>query len=272
MLLVGPQFCSEQVLGWQVVTLSGGQLGYRQSVINFISDNASTVHALPRLPSQIKVLVYDKTDKDGNVHVLRVRRAAVVGYLRFFMKHNPLYQGVVGCGIPPVQEVAGNWHGLPEDGPLVGVTVEQCGSSGEHGDCMESAPCDLTSGDGCQSEGTGAGSATGGEQAGAKTSGAKSAWCTAMGGLLRPHVCVCVLCVPVVVCVVCGGVWVAVCVANPAPCGKFHLCLSVQAKHMSMATHSSSGLPAMHPWHCNLHLQSKLAIDMMLPGGSTNTW
>ena len=76
----------------QVVTLSGGQLGYRQSVINFMSDNINTVHKLPRLPSQVKVLVYDKLDKEGQAHALHVRKGAVVAYLRFFMAHSKYRQ------------------------------------------------------------------------------------------------------------------------------------------------------------------------------------
>ena len=65
----------------QVVTLTGGQLGYRQSIINFMSDNEKIVHQLPRLPSQVKVLVYEKVDKDGTARILHVRRKAVqVGF------------------------------------------------------------------------------------------------------------------------------------------------------------------------------------------------
>ena len=60
-----------------------------------MSDNVNTVHRLPRLPSQVKVLVYDKMDKEGKAHALHVRRRAVVDYLRFFMAHNRLYQGVM---------------------------------------------------------------------------------------------------------------------------------------------------------------------------------
>lgn len=50
-------------------------------------------------------------------------------YLQFFMRHNPLYKGVMDANgqqvMPPVEEVEGNWKNVPEDGPLEGVTVEK---------------------------------------------------------------------------------------------------------------------------------------------------
>ena len=128
----------------QVVTLSGGQLGYRQSVINFMSDNVNTVHRLPRLPSQVKVLVYDKMDKEGKAHALHVRRRAVVDYLRFFMAHNRLYQGVMEAGIPAVEEALDNWQHVPDDGPLEGVQVEQTEEEGMQGDSNYASKVDIT--------------------------------------------------------------------------------------------------------------------------------
>ena len=89
-----------------------------------MSDNVNTVHRLPRLPSQVKVLVYDKMDKEGKAHALHVRRRAVVDYLRFFMAHNRLYQGVMEAGIPAVEEALDNWQHVPDDGPLEGVQVD----------------------------------------------------------------------------------------------------------------------------------------------------
>ena len=76
-LLFPVLLCVDRSGAVQVVTLSGGQLGYRQSIINFMSDNEKTVHQLPRLPSQVKVLVYEKVDKDGTARILHVRRKAV---------------------------------------------------------------------------------------------------------------------------------------------------------------------------------------------------
>ena len=81
-LLFPVLLCVDRSGAVQVVTLSGGQLGYRQSIINFMSDNEKTVHQLPRLPSQVKVLVYEKVDKDGTARILHVRRKAVqVGFI-----------------------------------------------------------------------------------------------------------------------------------------------------------------------------------------------
>ena len=48
-----------------------------------MSDNNNTVHRLPRLPSQIKLLVCEKVDQEGNAHVLHVRRKVVQEYLTF---------------------------------------------------------------------------------------------------------------------------------------------------------------------------------------------
>ena len=152
----------------QVVTLSGGQLGYRQSVINFMSDNINTVHKLPRLPSQVKVLVYDKLDKEGQAHALHVRKGAVVAYLRFFMAHNPLYRGAAEAGIPSVEEEAGHWQYVPDDGPLEGVHVEHAEDGGMQGDSNDASQVDIT----CD------------ENSGAQADSelAISQWTTAMGG------------------------------------------------------------------------------------------
>ena len=101
-----------------------------------MSDNNNTVHRLPRLPSQIKLLVYEKVDQEGNAHVLHARRKVVQEYLTFFMKHNPLYKGVMRNGqqvVPPVEEVPENWDHVPEDGPLEGVPMETVANDGEKG-------------------------------------------------------------------------------------------------------------------------------------------
>jgi len=130
-----------------VVTLSGGQLGYRQSVINFLSDNVDTVHQLPRLPTQVKVLVYDKLDAQGHAHALHVRRQAVADYLKFFMAHNGLYNGAMQAGIPPVQEADDHWQHIPEDGPLQGVHVEQIEKDDIQGDANEASNVDISMGE-----------------------------------------------------------------------------------------------------------------------------
>lgn len=131
------------MLWLQVVTLDGGQLGYRQSIINFMSDSVETVHKLPRLPSQVKLLMYEKVDKKGNAKILHVRRQALQDYLKFFMQHNKLYKGVKDKAgqevVPPVEEVEENWEHVPEDGPLKGVHIETASPTGKQGDADDAA-------------------------------------------------------------------------------------------------------------------------------------
>ena len=96
-----------------------------------MSDNEKTVHQLPRLPSQVKVLVYEKVDKDGTARILHVRRKAVqvgfnihglhacmscvpvtpmrwpVGLLAIFHEAQPPVQRCDGCQWPTSHAASG---------------------------------------------------------------------------------------------------------------------------------------------------------------------
>ena len=90
-----------------------------------MSDNEKTVHQLPRLPSQVKVLVYEKVDKDGTARILHVRRKAVqvgsiihglhaysqvacgAGLLAIFHETQPPVQRCDGCQRPTSHAASG---------------------------------------------------------------------------------------------------------------------------------------------------------------------
>lgn len=88
---------------------SGGkqfsQLGYRGSVINFVTDLSVVAAQLPRAPKDTGIIVYcvEGVTKQGDAYrqLLRVRRDAVEAYLRFFARHHKLYvDGIVDPSNP----------------------------------------------------------------------------------------------------------------------------------------------------------------------------
>ena len=68
-----------------------GQYGYTGHVINFPQDAISFAHSLPRLPSELDVLVIRK-EKEQSHHDFRVRRAAVQEALEWLLQNNKYYQ------------------------------------------------------------------------------------------------------------------------------------------------------------------------------------
>ena len=112
---------------------NGGQLGYRGSVINFVNELGTVAAQLPHAPRDTGIMIYVSkgTRKDGSAYqqLVRVRRAAVEKYLRFFARHHYLYQE--GIHNPNSTSAADYWlvppfteqmidqaalQNLPEDG------------------------------------------------------------------------------------------------------------------------------------------------------------
>ena len=71
---------------------SGQQLGYRGSVINFVSETGSVVSQLPRAPSATNFIIYRVRGKALTHKDLRVRKDAVKDHLLFFAKHHRLFR------------------------------------------------------------------------------------------------------------------------------------------------------------------------------------
>jgi len=71
---------------------SGQQLGYRGSVINFLSETSSVAWQLPRAPSDCKIIVYRQRGKAGTHRDVHVRRRAVEEHLIFFSKYHYFFQ------------------------------------------------------------------------------------------------------------------------------------------------------------------------------------
>ena len=66
-----------------------GQYGYTGHVINFSQDAISFAHSLPRLPSELDVLVI-REEKEQSHHDFRVRRAVVA--LDWLLQNNKYHQ------------------------------------------------------------------------------------------------------------------------------------------------------------------------------------
>ena len=123
----------------QVLSLpSGGQLGYRGSVINFVNDLALVSAQLPRAPEDSGLVVYAVRGAAPSgsecQKMLRVRRAAVRDYLHFFAENHAVYRD----GIRDTRSDGGEWlvppftladfnesqlMALPDDGIVVGRVV-----------------------------------------------------------------------------------------------------------------------------------------------------
>ena len=88
--LVSPVLCMSSVLQLP----SGQQLGYRGSVINFVSEMGTVAHQLPRTTGDMKehLIIYRVNGKTGTHKDVSVRKAAVVGYLKFFGRHHRFFR------------------------------------------------------------------------------------------------------------------------------------------------------------------------------------
>ena len=75
-----------------IYRLPYGQYGYSGHVINFPQDVLSFARTLPRLPSQLDVVVVRKQGVDQTHRDFRVRRTVVEQALRYLVTHNKYYR------------------------------------------------------------------------------------------------------------------------------------------------------------------------------------
>ena len=105
-----------------VYRLPQGQYGYSGHVVNLPQDVASFAQTLPRLPSELDVIVVRKEGANHTHRGFRVRRGVVHQALQWLVTHNQYYRSL-GITIDAVALVQ-----LPQDGNishLVSVT-EDC--------------------------------------------------------------------------------------------------------------------------------------------------
>ena len=74
--------------------LPHGQYGYSGNVINLPQDVACFVHSLPRLPSDVDVIVVRKEGAAQSHRDFRVRRSVVLGALQWLIENNKYYRSV----------------------------------------------------------------------------------------------------------------------------------------------------------------------------------
>ena len=128
-----------------VYRLPQGQCGYSGHVVNLHQDVASFSHSLPRLPSQLDVIVVRKEGANQSHLDFRVRRAVVLRALQWLVTHNQYYHSV-GVTIDTTA-----LDQLPQDGnisQLLSVaedtTTDSPSTSGtaaaEDGSCEEDLP------------------------------------------------------------------------------------------------------------------------------------
>ena len=95
-----------------------GQYGYTGHIINLPQDVISFAHRLPRLPSDLDVLVVRK-ENDQSHRDFRVRRAVVQKALEWLLENNRYYQAnQVHLNEDALQQ-------LPEDGDITELTSLQ---------------------------------------------------------------------------------------------------------------------------------------------------
>ena len=77
-----------------VYRLPQGQYGYSGHVVNLPQDVASFVQSLPRLPSELDVIVVRKEGANQSHGDFRVRRAVVHRALQWLVTHNQYYHSL----------------------------------------------------------------------------------------------------------------------------------------------------------------------------------
>ena len=93
--------------------LPHGQYAYSGQVINLPQDVASFANTLPRLPSELDVIVVRKGGAAESHHEFRVKRSVVLCALQWLLDNNIYYHNV---RIDPNAIAL-----LPEDGDLTGL-------------------------------------------------------------------------------------------------------------------------------------------------------
>ena len=93
--------------------LPHGQYGYSGHVINLPQDVGSFANTLPRLPSELDVIVVRKEGANESHHDFRVRRSVVLCALQWLLANNIYYRNVrIDSDAIAL---------LPEDGDLTGL-------------------------------------------------------------------------------------------------------------------------------------------------------
>ena len=93
--------------------LPHGQYAYSGHVINLPQDVACFANSLPRLPSELDIIVIRKEGADNSHHDFRVRKTVVLCALQWLLANNKYYRGV---RLNPDALAL-----LPEDGNLTGL-------------------------------------------------------------------------------------------------------------------------------------------------------
>ena len=93
--------------------LPHGQYAYSGHVINLPQDVASFVNSLPRLPTELDIIVVRKQGAADSHRDFRVRRSVVLAALQWLLANNQYYRSVqINCDALAL---------LPEDGNLTGL-------------------------------------------------------------------------------------------------------------------------------------------------------
>ena len=74
--------------------LPHGQYGYKGHVINLPQDITTFVSRLPRLPSQLDILLVRKEGSDSTHCDFRVRKLVILRALKWLKQHNKFYRNI----------------------------------------------------------------------------------------------------------------------------------------------------------------------------------
>ena len=114
--------------------LPHGQYGYSGHVINLPQNIVSFANTLPRLPSELDVIIVRKEGAVQTHHDFRVRRSVVLRALQWLTANNIYYRTIaIDCNALAM---------LPEDGDLAGMCTVTLGPSGADSDEEASATQD----------------------------------------------------------------------------------------------------------------------------------
>ena len=119
--------------------LPHGQYGYSGHVINLPQDVASFASSLPRLPSELDIIVVRKEGATQSHRDFRVRRSVVLRALQWLLVNNTYYRNIY---IDPDALAL-----LPEDGNLAGLrsmTVDSPPDDSEVPSTQDMDPYDAT--------------------------------------------------------------------------------------------------------------------------------
>jgi len=112
--------------------LPQGQYGYSGHVINLPQDVAAVVNSLPRMPSDLDVIIVRKEGSDQSHRDFHVRRSVVLDALRWLLQNNIYYHNITI-----------NYDALlllPENGNLIdlpSVTIESESTVAQHEDAQD---------------------------------------------------------------------------------------------------------------------------------------